>query len=145
MYKIFSGSLSVFLVAASIVSVSPAEARGPIIRHGGAGHAFAGHMGRGGGRHLYDRHGGGHYYAGRGGGGYYGDRGGYRHYGGWDGGYDDGDAIGAGIAGFAVGSIIAGAMHRQTSYGGSCQARFKSYDRANGTYFGYDGRRRPCP
>ena len=131
MSKIFSGSLSIFLVAASIVSVSPAEARGPMIRHGAGGHS-------------YGRHGGGHYYAGRGGGRYYGG-GGYRHYGGWGGGYDDGDAIGAGIAGFAVGSIIAGAMNRQTSYGGSCQARYKTYDRANGTYLGYDGRRHPCP
>jgi hypothetical protein len=26
-----------------------------------------------------------------------------------------------------------------------CQARFKSYDPASGTYLGYDGQRHPCP
>lgn len=69
---------------------------------------------------------------------------GYGNYG-----YDDNDgsdAVVAGIAGLAVGAILGGALsHHRYHAGGSCAARFQSYNPATGTYLGYDGLRHPCP
>ena len=71
---------------------------------------------------------------------------------------------GAGAAGFAAGAILGSTLARPYYYGPGpyyayepapayigddaeayCEARFRSYDPASGTYLGYDGRRHPCP
>jgi hypothetical protein len=145
MNKIFPAIIAGVTLAASVISVSPAEARGRggYTRHMGGGHGFGGrhfggHHGFGMGRHF-----GGHR-------GYYGGGRGYgggRYYYGDDYGYDDG-AIGAGILGLAAGAMIGSALshhHHHYSSGGSCAARFRSYNRATGTYLGNDGRRHHCP
>lgn len=56
-----------------------------------------------------------------------------------------GAAIAGGIIGLAAGSIIAGSAARANDSVAYCEQRFRSYDRASGTYLGYDGRRHACP
>ncbi|WP_413988668.1 BA14K family protein [Labrys okinawensis] len=52
----------------------------------------------------------------------------------------------AGVAGLAVGAILGSALsHHRYHAGGSCAARFRSYNAATGTYLGNDGLRHPCP
>lgn len=69
---------------------------------------------------------------------------GYDGYYGYDDGYDGGAAIAGGIIGLATGALLGGALNHPYSYGGSCAARFRSYDPASGTYLGRDGYRHPC-
>jgi hypothetical protein len=52
--------------------------------------------------------------------------------------------------GYAYGQDYAYAPGYAAGYGGGndaayCAQRFRSYDRASGTYMGFDGRRHPCP
>lgn len=78
----------------------------------------------------------------------YGYRGGYYpRYGYYHRHHDYGAAVGAGIVGLAAGAIIGGALSNRggTDAVAACEARFRSYDRASGTYLGYDGRRHACP
>ncbi|HZT26168.1 MAG TPA: BA14K family protein [Pseudolabrys sp.] len=83
----------------------------------------------------------------------------------WYGHWHHGGAWGAGLAGFAAGAVIGSALAPRPYYydygpdyayvpgpvveGGDavayCEARFRSYDPASGTYLGYDGLRHPCP
>ncbi|CAM5764019.1 hypothetical protein LMIY3S_01006 [Labrys miyagiensis] len=147
MRKIVAGLLAAVTVAGSVIAVPPAEARQRgIWRPSGHGayvspgpRRFAGPGYYRGGRPY------GWYGRNRGWRGGYGWRP-YRYgYYGYDG-YDDGDAVAAGVAGLAVGAILGGALsHRHYHAGGSCAARFRSYNPATGTYLGYDGLRHPCP
>lgn len=67
-------------------------------------------------------------------------------YGGYDAGYYDGGYAPAGYGGFDEGYAPAAAEVTsnadQVSY---CTQRFRSYDRATGTYLGNDGKRHHCP
>lgn len=58
------------------------------------------------------------------------------------------DASGAEIfAGLVAGALAAGAAAAAQGADAVayCESRFRSYDRATGTYLGYDGLRHPCP
>jgi len=82
---------------------------------------------------------------------------GWHHHGGW----------GYGAAGFAAGALLGSALASRPYYDygyygppayayepgpgypddaeAYCEAHFRSYDPASGTYLGYDGRRHTCP
>lgn len=55
------------------------------------------------------------------------------------------------LGGLAAGAIVGGALAAQAAPRVSgnavayCEQKFKSYDRASGTYLGYDGERHACP
>jgi hypothetical protein len=52
------------------------------------------------------------------------------------------------FAGFVAGAIAGAASSaaaRNADAIAYCESRYRSYDRASGTYLGYDGRRHPCP
>ena len=51
------------------------------------------------------------------------------------------------FAGFVAGALAAGAAAAAQGADAVayCESRFRSFDRASGTYLGYDGRRHPCP
>jgi hypothetical protein len=53
------------------------------------------------------------------------------------------------FAGIVAGAIAAGAANaavgRDANAIAYCESRFRSYDRASGTYLGYDGNRHSCP
>lgn len=73
----------------------------------------------------------------------------YRHWQGrpgWHHHHHDGSAAAAVVGGLVAGAIIGGAIAssqaRAVAY---CAQRYRSYDRASGTYLGYDGFRHPCP
>ena len=154
MRKIIATMLAAVTVMGSLASasVSPAEARQRFIpRAGGGAHAFHGFGGHHGfaGRQGFVGHRGGWAHRGWGGRRYYG--GGYRGYGryGYGGyGYDDyddgGGAVAAGIFGLAAGAMLGSALSHHHSYGGSCAARFRTYNRATRTYIGNDGRPHRC-
>ena len=155
MKKILASILAAVTLAGGMVAAPSAEARNRgFIRQG---HGFGGFRGGHSNFGFAGRHDG---FAGRGfggggrrfggwGGRRYGGYGGYgRRYGYYgDDGYDDGgDAVAAGVAGLAVGAILGGALsHRNYHTGGSCSARFRSYNPATGTYLGNDGLRHSCP
>jgi hypothetical protein len=151
-------------------AISPALARGDRGFHGGGFHGggfHGGGMHAGGGFHGFH---GGHGFAGGGfdhgggrhGWGHHGWGGGHRGYAfggypgwGYGGGYyDPGYAYGYGYDGLGLGftaALIGGALAasaapydsgRTVAY---CESRFKSYNRATGTYLGYDGLRHSCP
>ena len=165
MRKLLATVLAVFTFAGSIVSasVAPAEARnrdlffykrGGFVAGPNRGARFYGYNG---GYRGYRHYGGGPGYYGYGGPRYYGygsrrnyGYGGPRYYGygsgyyGYDDGFDGGAAIAGGIIGLAAGALLSGALNHPHSYGGSCSARFRSYDPASGTYLGRDGRRHAC-
>jgi hypothetical protein len=143
MKKILSSILAAVTMASSLVIAAPADARNRdvIIKQGQGFHATQGR------RNFVNRRA----YAGRNYGWNQGRGYGQRGYG-WRGGryrgydnYDNGDAIGAGVAGLAAGVIISGVLSRSRATPGSCAARFQSYNRATGTYLGYDGLRHSCP
>ena len=138
MRKAIASMLAALTVVGSLAGagVSSAEARTRFIPHAGGGHAFRGFAGH---RGFYGRRG----FAGRGwghrrywGGPYYG-------YGYDD--YDDGGAVAAGIFGLAAGAMLGSALSHHHHYYGSCAARFRTYNRATGTYIGNDGRPHHCP
>lgn len=60
--------------------------------------------------------------------------------------HHDGSAAAAVVGGLVVGAIIGGAVaSSQARAVAACAQRYRSYDRASGTYLGYDGFRHPCP
>ena len=146
MRKFIATALAAVMLAGSVTAatISPAEARnhGVFFPHRGGfaganhfqhrGNVFAGNRFQGGHRFYgYNRGYRGGYY----GGGYYGDGYGYD--------YDDGSgALAAGVIGLAAGALLSGALHHP--YGGSCAARFRTYNHATGTYMGSDGHRHIC-
>jgi hypothetical protein len=51
----------------------------------------------------------------------------------------------AGIIGLMAGTVLGNAISHPYRGGSSCEERFRSYNPANGTYTGYDGRQHRCP
>jgi hypothetical protein len=155
MQKILASLLAAVTVAGSLVIAPPVDARQRgIWRYGNGIHAYGGQRYYAYPRAYRARHYG--WYNGRN--RWYGRQYGWRGYGwrpyryGYYGygnyGYDNGgNAVAAGIVGLAAGMMIGSALNQRhySSGPGYCEARFRSYNRATGTYLGYDGFWHPCP